>query len=142
MSWQVVPDAVVEIRNRWQQAPRTLGPWSRHPRSIDLLRHARDDIATLLAHLDLTRRDPVAELCHELAQLGARDVEIIVKRPLRGERGVYEVRWSVIDVAASVVRSYVAQGWSPSVALRNAIRHQRRHHSPDSDRLRDRAWAE
>lgn len=132
MTWQVLPPEIVEIRNRWRNAPDRLGPFSRHPRSLELLRHARADIVTLLAHLDLTMRDPVADLCHDLAQLGAAEIEIRAIRPQAGERGQYEVTWRP---TLAVNGLCAAQGWSPSVALRKAIRLQVKRHNPDSDRL-------
>lgn len=131
MTWQVLPPDLVEIRNRWRDAPR-VGPWSRHRRSIELLRHAQADIATLLSHLDLTRRDPVADLCHELACLGGFAICIQAVKPLAGERAQYQVTWRVYwrDTPSAV------QGWSPCVALRKAVRIQRGQHNPDSDALR------
>ncbi len=139
MSWQVIPQAVVEVRRRWRDAPPRLGPFSRHPRSVDLLRHARADVATLLAHLDLTRRDPLGELCYELARLGATDIEVRAVRPLAGERGLYEVRWLDGSSPRPVLRT--ARGWSPCVAARKAVRLSRAAQTPDSDAMAGRGVA-
>lgn len=116
--WQAVSDAVLEIRARWKDAPAKLGPFSRHPRSLDLLRHARTDVLALLGEVDSTQGDPVADLCVELARAGGERIELRALRPLAGQRGRYEVSWS----SAGVRRS--AAGWSPSAALRKAVRSQ------------------
>lgn len=131
MGWQAISDRVLEVRRRWAGAPR-VGPWSRHPRSIELLRRAQADIGALLAELDSTDGDIVGALCHDLAQAGAFRISIVALDPKAGTRGRYRVTWmsgSMFDAQKA------ADGWSPAVALRKAIRAERRAQGTDSDRL-------
>lgn len=116
--WQAVSDQVLEIRARWRDAPAKLGPFSRHPRSVELLRHARADVLALLGEVDSTQGDEVGRLMVELARAGAERIALHAVRPLAGQRGLYEVTWC----SAGVQRR--EQGWAPSAALRKALRRQ------------------
>ncbi len=131
-AWQAVSSELLRIRARWRDAPAKLGPYSRHPRSIDLLRHARADIEALLAEVDSTQGDPVGALCYELAQLGGFDISIVAVDPKAGTRARFRVVWSS---GTGFDTHKAAEGWSPAVALRKAIRTESKAHSTDSDRL-------
>lgn len=125
--WQAVSDQVLEIRARWRDAPAKLGPFSRHPRSVELLRHARADVLALLGEVDSTQGDPTADLYVELARLGAVDVSCRPVRALRGSRGRYRVEFGPGSCAV--------EAHTPAAALRLACRTLARAHKADSDRL-------